>query len=64
MSEMPKLLLVSEVATILRVSERTVFRLLLRGKLVGVRVGKQWRVPEQELLRVLRCGAIAATEYR
>jgi nitrogen PTS system EIIA component len=37
-------LTVEEVARSLRVHERTVYRLLLRGGLRGTRVGRVWRI--------------------
>jgi len=41
------------VAQLLGVSTRTVQNLLARGDLRGVRVGRQWRIPPQELARFL-----------
>ncbi|MFC5285925.1 helix-turn-helix domain-containing protein [Actinokineospora guangxiensis] len=40
-------LTVAEVATIMRVSKMTVYRLVHGGELPAVRVGKSFRVPEQ-----------------
>lgn len=43
------LLSVSEVATLLGVHPRTVYRALTSGELVGVRVGSAWRVRRAEV---------------
>jgi len=43
----------AEVAQLLGVSTRTVQNLLARGELCGVRVGRQWRIPPEELARFL-----------
>ena len=43
-----------EVAELLRVSPAAIQRLLRRGELPGVRIGKVWRVEDAELQRWLR----------
>lgn len=40
-------LTVAEVATVMRVSKMTVYRLVHSGELPAVRVGKSFRVPEK-----------------
>ncbi|GAB3508362.1 MULTISPECIES: helix-turn-helix domain-containing protein [Amycolatopsis] len=40
-------LTVAEVATIMRVSKMTVYRMVHSGELPAVRVGKSFRVPEK-----------------
>jgi excisionase family DNA binding protein len=40
-------LTVAEVATMMRVSKMTVYRLVHNGELPAVRVGKSFRVPEK-----------------
>lgn len=45
---------VAEVATVLRVSKMTVYRLVHAGQLATARVGRGFRVPEAELRRYLR----------
>lgn len=60
----PEFLTVEEVAELLRVSSRTVQRLLKEGKLPGVRVGRQWRIPRAELLAYLRGPTRAFAEGR
>jgi excisionase family DNA binding protein len=42
-------LIVSEAASILRISERTLRRLLAEGKFQHIRVGKQIRIPRKSL---------------
>lgn len=42
-----KFLTVAEVATIMRVSKMTVYRLVHSGELPAVRVGRSFRVPEK-----------------
>ena len=41
-----RFLTVAEVATLMRVSKMTVYRLLERGEIASVRVGRSFRVPE------------------
>lgn len=43
-----------EVAELLRVSPTAILRLLRRGELPAVRIGRLWRVEESELQRWLR----------
>jgi excisionase family DNA binding protein len=42
-----KFLTVAEVATVMRVSKMTVYRLVHAGTLPAIRVGRSFRVPEQ-----------------
>jgi excisionase family DNA binding protein len=44
-----RLLTVAEVAELLRVSNMTVYRLLKAGELPSVRIGKSFRVREEDL---------------
>lgn len=48
------LLTVPEVATYLKISARTVYRLIEQGELIAYRIGKQWRLPQDELIETLR----------
>ncbi|MDI9608469.1 MAG: helix-turn-helix domain-containing protein [Atribacterota bacterium] len=48
------LLTPKEVAEKLRVSEQTVLRWLRKGKLKGVKVGKLWRVREEDLRELIK----------
>jgi len=47
---------VAEVAKRLRVNVRTIYRMIERGELHGVRVGRLWRVPAVALEDYLRMG--------
>jgi len=49
-----KFLTVAEVATLMRVSKMTVYRLVHSGELSAVRVGRSFRVPEQAVQDYLR----------
>ena len=42
-----KFLTVAEVATVMRVSRMTVYRLVHSGELPAIRVGRSFRVPER-----------------
>ena len=43
------LVTVREAADFLRISARTVYRLIESGQMGAVRIGKQWRIPVSEL---------------
>ncbi|MFQ5698621.1 MAG: helix-turn-helix domain-containing protein [Myxococcota bacterium] len=43
------LITVREAANYLRISARTVYRLIESGQLGAVRIGKQWRIPAGDL---------------
>lgn len=47
-------LTVAEVATIMRVSKMTVYRMVHAGELPAVRVGRSFRVPESAVQDYLR----------
>jgi excisionase family DNA binding protein len=49
-----KFLTVAEVATAMRVSKMTVYRLVHSGELPAIRVGRSFRVPEQAVHDYLR----------
>ena len=49
-----KFLTVAEVATVMRVSKMTVYRLVHSGELPAVKVGRSYRVPEQAIHDYLR----------
>ena len=51
------LLTADEAAELLRVNKRTVTRLCCEGKLKSVRIGRQWRINAEELMK--RCGVTA-----
>ncbi len=52
-----RLLTVPEVATVMRVSRMTVYRLIRRGQLKAIRVGRNYRVREQDLNEYLEAQA-------
>lgn len=49
-----RFLTVAEVATVMRVSKMTVYRLVHSGELPALRVGRSFRVPEQAVDAYLR----------
>ncbi|GAA2520858.1 helix-turn-helix domain-containing protein [Pilimelia columellifera] len=49
-----RFLTVAEVATLMRVSKMTVYRLVHNGDLTAVRVGRSFRVPEHAVHEYLR----------
>jgi excisionase family DNA binding protein len=52
-------LTVAEVAAMLRVSNMTVYRLINSGAMKAIRIGKSYRLEEDEVDRYLREGAAA-----
>jgi excisionase family DNA binding protein len=48
-----RLLTVGEVAATMRVSNMTVYRLIKRGELPAIRVGKNYRIRESDMDRYL-----------
>jgi excisionase family DNA binding protein len=55
---MTKLMTVSEVADYLRVTKKTVYRLLLRGKIPATKVGNQWRFAQSAIDKWLQKNSI------
>jgi excisionase family DNA binding protein len=53
-----RLLTVAEVANLMRVSRMTVYRLIRRGQLKAVRVGRNYRVREDDLSAYLESSAV------
>ena len=56
-----RFLTVAEVASIMRVSKMTVYRLVHSGELEAIRVGRSFRVPEQAVNHYLRDSFVAAS---
>ena len=56
-----RFLTVAEVASIMRVSKMTVYRLVHSGELEAIRVGRSFRVPEQAVNPYLRDSFVAAS---
>ena len=55
---MSRLLTVAEVATALQVSRMTVYRLIRRGQLKAIRVGRNYRVREDDLNQYLESSSV------
>ena len=53
-----RLLTVSEVAALMRVSTMTVYRLIKSGSLAAIRVGKNYRIRESDVNRYLSDRAV------
>jgi excisionase family DNA binding protein len=49
---------VAEVASVMRVSRMTVYRLIRRGQLKAIRVGRNYRVREDDLNGYLESQAV------
>ena len=56
----PRFLTASEAAERMRVSKMTVYRLIRSGKLPAVRIGKAYRVREDDLERYLNASYVRA----
>ena len=56
-----RFLTVAEVASIMRVSKMTVYRLVHSGELEAIRVGRSFRVLEQAVNQYLRDSFVAAS---
>ncbi len=50
---MQKLYTVQEVSNILKVSKKTIYRMIKSGKLKAVKVG-QWRIKQEDLDKLLK----------
>lgn len=61
-TEPDELLKVQEVATMLRTTHTTVYRLIDNGAVDGFKVGKQWRITRQSLEDYLTGGVTRAGE--
>ncbi len=55
-----KFLTVAEVASMMRVSKMTVYRLVHSGELPAVQIGRSFRVPEAAVHEYLRAAFIEA----
>lgn len=54
-----QLLTTAQVAQRLSLAEATIRAWLRAGKLLGVKVGKSWRVPKSELQRIIGSGSVS-----
>lgn len=52
MERLPRMLTVSEVAKRLRISKMTIYRMIDRGEIEHVRIGRIVRIPAAELVRL------------
>jgi excisionase family DNA binding protein len=55
-----RFLTVYEVATIMRISKMTVYRLVHSGELEAIRIGRSFRVPETAVNQYLRAAFVTA----
>jgi|LFRM01.2.fsa_nt_gb excisionase family DNA binding protein len=53
MTELPDLMTIEEAAIALRVSGKTIRRMLADGRLRGVNLGRTWRIPRETVLELL-----------
>lgn len=53
LAEFPPLVTTREAATILRVDNETVRRLLVQKKLPGIKIGGSWRIKRDDLFAIL-----------
>jgi len=60
----PPLLTVREVADLLRVHQRTAYRLIIDGRIQAIKIGSQWRVPEPALMEFINGGWRESAEAR
>ena len=54
-----RMLTVMEVAAVMRVSRMTVYRLIRRGQLTAVRIGRNYRVTQDDLERYLESQSVS-----
>jgi len=55
---MKRLLTVVEVSQILNIAPNTVRRLIQRGEIKGIKIGRLWRISEEEIERISKEGTI------
>ena len=58
-----RLLTVAEVASVMRVSRMTVYRLIRRAQLKAIRVGRNYRVREDDLNEYLEAQAVSGEVF-
>lgn len=64
MTELPDLLTIQQLAEYLQVSDSTVRRMLKDGRLQGVSIGREWRIPKEALEKLTRPGEPERQEIR
>lgn len=52
----PRFMTVAEVADLMRVSKMTVYRLIQKGDIPAIRVGKSFRVPQVAVRQLIDAG--------
>lgn len=52
---MVNILASNQVRKILKISRPTLYKLLAKGDLHGIEVGRDWRIPEENLEEFLNC---------
>jgi len=57
-----RFLTVAEVASVMRVSKMTVYRLVHSGEMPAVRVGRSFRVPEKAVTEYLACSIVDSAD--
>lgn len=62
METRPELLTIDETAEFLRVSDKTVRRMIDDGRLKAVAIGRQWRIPKEALEEFIKTGGTARQE--
>jgi excisionase family DNA binding protein len=55
---MARLMTVGEVADYLRVTKKTIYRLLVRGKIPATKVGNQWRFNQRAIDKWLQRNSV------
>lgn len=50
--QLPELMTVTEVASVLRMSSQAIRDMIKRGEINAVRVGRQYRIPRSEVERI------------
>lgn len=51
-----EMLTIEQVANALQLHRMTIFRYLKNGKIRGIKIGRDWRISEEELERIKRYG--------
>lgn len=59
-----KIYSIEEVAEILKISRRTIYTYLKEGKLVAVKIGKYWRVTQENLEAFISNGTTISNANR
>lgn len=50
------MLTIKEVAKILKLHEMTVYKYIVSGKIKSIRIGKEYRIEETEIQRIMKEG--------